>query len=691
MTKKMSKSLIKKRRNRMMLMMASIVILLLMLLVMITPVSDEFSRLERLRVTDEFHALQETQLAQGIETATPYIDDFQYTATALIGQLTEDALIIHVTQVAKGRMTNTPSPTPVFDEFYLTAKAFLGQGTVDAIAFQMTANSEPDDFSYTATALIGQLTQDVMMMTDVALGITTLTPTMTPRPMEEIKSQWLNQLENEVGFSHPEFDRAIDELTSRFADDLLFLNRQELLIQVHRYSDDIGSLVAVMLSFPLQDEKWFVFDITDDEPILLKQDTLAVGYWVLVDGSPFADYNLNGYVDFVFVEDAMRDDCLISKLNVLEFRPDGLVDISPELDEQPNMNHSDFVAMPHDKGDSLVIVDLRSQVFLKSVSEICPASQQDVIYKWNGERFAPVESVKADDVELDDAALTATALFAQLTVDANSIRMTQEAASTPYPTDSRNYFQQTATHLAEQQTKNALVLTDVAEGITTLTPSPTLLPFSSLEEQWLGKIEDKAGFTHPVFEDVVQRHLDNYGNALDKANEAFVYVEVYDSDDEAYLAITFHTYGLYGSNDSDLREQTLLIFKLKDGHPELLLNQPIGDGYIVHPMGESSEFADFNQNGLLNFAFVDTAECGTSKLVVLAFSGDKVQGISPLPDGQCDDMNLQYKLFDTDGDGLLEFVGFDDWDRWWIGGKQVQDGDVIYKWNGERYARVESE
>jgi len=105
----------------------------------------QLTRTQAIKMTQDFQALQQTQLAQDIETATPYIDDFAYTATGR-AKVTQEFQALQQTQSAQGIETATP---------------------------------DVDDFAKTATALIGMLTKDVMALTKTAVQIN-LTPTKTP-------------------------------------------------------------------------------------------------------------------------------------------------------------------------------------------------------------------------------------------------------------------------------------------------------------------------------------------------------------------------------------------------------------------------------------------------------------------------------------------------------------------------------
>lgn len=273
----------------------------------------------------------------------------------------------------------------------------------------------------------------------------------------------------------------------------------------------------------------------------------------------------------------------------------------------------------------------------------------------------------------DGFQLTSTAVIEQVTETA--VAREQALAATPSP----DAFDLTATELIGQFTETALAEVNATAGVATLQPTPTLLPFTHLEDKWLQQLEDRFGFSHPVFEHIVQFHLDYYGDNLESANHANVYSDVYfyTSQDKEYVAVQ--------SAKSDFSNYHLLIFKV-DGDVELLLSRPIAG--IVYPLGFDSAFADFNQNGFINFAYSVYDNCPSSNLVILEFEDDKISDISPITE-ECDEIIRGYVLFDLDDNGLLDFVGMSDWDRYYRHDLQVLDEDVIYKWNGERYAKVD--
>lgn len=257
----------------------------------------------------------------------------------------------------------------------------------------------------------------------------------------------------------------------------------------------------------------------------------------------------------------------------------------------------------------------------------------------------------------------------------------------PIPTEESlpDAFQLTATFIVGQVTETALAEVNATAGIATLQPTPTLLPFTHLEEKWRQELEEWHGFAQPVFQDIIQFNLDFYDDNLDAANHARVasHFAFYDSDPGNYIAVEIHTSPEYESI-------YLLLYYIEDSTVERLLTQKISVGYTISPFAENHRtFRDYNGNGLVNIAYVDYEQCEVAKLMILELSADEIIDISPLSIDACPDVDMAYRQVNIDDDAHLEFVGFTDLERFYSYDFELAGGDVVYKWNGERYAKVD--
>lgn len=271
-------------------------------------------------------------------------------------------------------------------------KVFIVSMTETAKARQMPI--EPDDNFLTYTEFIEQVTETKEAIVNATAGIATLRPTLTPLPLKKLQEKWLQKLEGAIGFSHSSLDQVVQELLDVYQDDLVMANRAFLNVDSKMYRDEEMRYVAVMIQatgYRSTDTILLIFDVENEIPRLKDKRVLALGNWVLAGESEFADFNNSGYPNLAFASFEEYNDCSISKITILEFTPDGMIDISPIYDEQPIQNVSDFRMEDTNADGVLEILDPSPRVIIKGKSERCPRSRIPVYFEWNGERYAKVD------------------------------------------------------------------------------------------------------------------------------------------------------------------------------------------------------------------------------------------------------------------------------------------------------------
>lgn len=288
-------------------------------------------------------------------------------------------------------------------------------------------------------------------------------------------------------------------------------------------------------------------------------------------------------------------------------------------------------------------------------------------------------------------AQTATALIGKVTKDAQSTIMTEEAlgiktaTKTPLPTldGSPDAFHLTSTELVDQVTQQAIYLTDVGNG------DATAVPFQDMVDQWIVNVENQVGFSHPELDQVVRELLDKYQLESDRVNfpQVVAYTETYKTGLYRYTVVTISTspskFGGYR-----VRDEELLIFRRKDNFEEFLIRHSLGQGYFIANGG--MYFFDINQNGLINLviAYLSSGECPFGRVMILEFSDDSIKDISPPFSEQPNNFYSDFKLVDIDNDQIFE-IKREIYSETIHETCEVSDEIVDFKWNGERYARVD--
>lgn len=443
MKKKYSKANIKQRRKRYTLLLFSIFVLTIFLIIgtMLTIFASMPSRYDltqtRVGQNDLTYqqyranevATQEAQLAQGLPTNKP-VDAFSLTATALIGRLTEDAQTFE----ARNHITRQPPP----DNFQLTATALIGQLTEDArlaqnftptsvldysakataIIVQQTheveegVKTKPNQnaFSLTATALIGQLTRDALIIEGIELGIITLEPTRTPAPTATFvpydvqKVNWVNHIEQNLGFSHPIIEDVITELMSQDKQGVQNKDFGLSFTIPHKFEpiDYDAVLIQAINRENLQIQgRLLVFYKTEDSIELIYDRDVGESEFLLFGHEgvksyfrEFSDINNNGLKDLVFAH-SNGTQCPKSRLGILEFDGDEIRDISP-LDNEFFDGDSHFEFVPTDFNDdgTYEIIYRFPHIYKGDVANQtapCKISNEVFRYEWNGERYTLVD------------------------------------------------------------------------------------------------------------------------------------------------------------------------------------------------------------------------------------------------------------------------------------------------------------
>lgn len=289
-------------------------------------------------------------------------DAFALTATALIGKITQDAQSVIMTQEAQGMVTVTSSPS--------------GYRPIGS----------PDAFQLTMTKLIGEVTQQAVYLTDVANGDVTLVP------FDDVVKKWIIEVEEEVGFSHPELETIVEELLLKYKQDLTTVQFAQIYTNIGSYDADDYSYVAVLIQSQASERK-FDWDKLDEELLVFLQmdESLDLIYRRSIGFGNFlsllADYNNNGLVNLA-IEYQANGDCRYSRVMILELSGDQVLDISPIMSEQPNGLYSFFGLV--DVDDELIL-DVVYDSYGDATHETCETLEERITYQWNGERYAKID------------------------------------------------------------------------------------------------------------------------------------------------------------------------------------------------------------------------------------------------------------------------------------------------------------
>lgn len=250
-------------------------------------------------------------------------------------------------------------------------------------------------------------------------------------------------------------------------------------------------------------------------------------------------------------------------------------------------------------------------------------------------------------------------------------------------------FSLTATSIIEQITKDAIVLTDVALGLTTLTPSPTPITIDILQEQWLKDIETELGFSHPRLKQVVTDLTLQYDGDLERANQMSLHKDIrwHSTEEFSYVAIDIQTNFFDTQNYGNM-----LVFYIADENIDIIYDFPSGDSYFLL-YGPYGELFDMNNNGNMDLVFAHSngTECSASHLAILELAHGEIHDISPIKSEQRDTQYFSFWIQDSNEDSILEVVyqlpfiykGDSDSQPCLISNEIFQ-----YQWNGERYALV---
>jgi hypothetical protein len=323
--------------------------------------------------------------------------------------------------------------------------------------------------------------------------------------------------------------------------------------------------------------------------------------------------------------------------------------------------------------------------------------------------------------------LTATLIVGQATRQA-SIPVTLPTRAFTTPATTLDAFELTATHIVGQATNAALAATDpflitatyvVAQATAhapTQLPTPTPLPtpnasqMAEMRAVLLAELEAAAGFSHPVFDELVMEYLselpndggatayDNYRRSGGVLSE----ISRIEFGDWEYVAITVYKTAFQGLL------QSLLVFRHRNGSAQLLPFPPsqmdggyywseayvfnlsdydwdTEEGYVERPLG----FDDRNRNGLPDLAVRVSSggNNGYGGMVLVEITEEsRLIDIAPTPNDA-----IVREIRDINNDGLDELVAYGciphpfndmcNYDRWF-------GIERYFGWDGERYVDI---
>jgi len=207
--------------------------------------------------------------------------------------------------------------------------------------------------------------------------------------------------------------------------------------------------------------------------------------------------------------------------------------------------------------------------------------------------------------------------------------------------------------------------TATQRAIEAYTPPPTLTSdeLQGLHERWLDELETAAGFSHPVFEEVVDGLVQTAPDAYAEYLRNFHMqpeIERTEYEGSTYVALIVEPeFILAGS-------RRLLLFRLTDDGP-VLLPDVLNTGFYYYITfsgvrfghdGDLGGFADRNGNGYPDLA-IDTdsnGSCGVQAMQVLEIRpDDRVMNLSPITMQHLGD-SAPRDFVDLEGDGILEIV-----------------------------------
>ena len=315
-------------------------------------------------------------------------DDFALTSTALIGQLTLNAINAERTQVAddidKGaELALTATEIAERSVFFPLTQEALG---IETNTPDPTLVAHATERAVTVEVAISQITQDAVFLTEVADGVSTFTP------FDTVVEDWIVKIEEQLGFSHPELDIAVEKLLSQYQSDLKTLHFVELSPLFQSYESNNLDYIMVMLNFTSHSSygsELLIFSVNDDFVELVFRHTGGefVSDWT---GLALADFNQNGGLNFAITY-GNYGDCETSRLMVYELTADGLIDISPSIDEQWIAIYSTYNWVDYENIRAIQAYSSGGYMVKGYYPEECKPLDIGAIFKWNGDRYAKVD------------------------------------------------------------------------------------------------------------------------------------------------------------------------------------------------------------------------------------------------------------------------------------------------------------
>jgi hypothetical protein len=239
------------------------------------------------------------------------------------------------------------------------------------------------------------------------------------------------------------------------------------------------------------------------------------------------------------------------------------------------------------------------------------------------------------------------------------------------------------------------------QSLPTATEIATLSPQAKadLHARWIADLETAVGFSHPVFDEVVDKVIQwvKYTPGFfDYAPDFPAEVEPFTYDDTGYVAV------IVPETLSIIWGTRFLLFQLDDNTPTLIYDLELGsngqryvgelmsfdsDLYTYTPQEDASTFADRNGNGYPELLIHTASSIGSSGCiygpeVLLEFQPDgSIVDIAP---PSWDNMGL----VDLDGDGIMEIVLDETVSNPFWGGKCRSPLTRWYAWDGTAYMDI---
>ncbi len=336
-------------------------------------------------------------------------DDFALTATALFDQVTVAAG--KLTQIADQQHVEVPSPTRTPNEYELDVTVILGELTKGAESLIMTqealgiqTNTPVPKLAMTATEMV-QRTQDAMAFA------TYIDEHGTFSPFDQTYDDWIETVEESLGFTHPILETVIESLRSRSLSDAMTFTSPSISTHTIWYNYN-GDYYVVMLLDSRMDtyygdyQELLIFKPDNDTVELVFRHSIDSGIVLSNKGEFLLDFNHNGRLNFAITY-ANYGDCPTSRLMVLELTADGVKDISPPIEEQWIAIYSSYNFLDYEDSQAINVHSSGGYLLKGDYPEDCKPLDIDAIFAWNGERYALIDhlpiplhgSATPDDLE----------------------------------------------------------------------------------------------------------------------------------------------------------------------------------------------------------------------------------------------------------------------------------------------------